>query len=64
MDGFQRTAVDCWKLHQMVIPIAVAGPDVISLMDWLRIWQMFYLNLIKNIRSTYLPPTRVISTSS
>ena len=64
MDGFQRIAIDRWKLHQMVIPIAVAGPDVIFLMDQLCIWQMFYLNLIKNIRSTYLPPTRVISMSS
>ena len=64
MDGFQRMAIDYCKLHQMGIPIAVAGPDVVFLMDWLCVWQMFYLDLIKNIRSTVLPSVRVISTSS
>ena len=54
MDEFQRKAVDYRKLNQMSVPIAVAGPDVVFLVDWLCVWQMFYLSLIKNIRTGVL----------
>lgn len=63
MDESQTMVIHDHKLNQIFIPIVVAGPDVVFLVDWLLVWQIFYLYLIKNIRNTFLPSVRVISTS-
>lgn len=64
MAGFQSMVMDYYILSQMSILIAAAGPDIVFLVDWLLVWQIFCLWLSKNIRSIFLPPGRVISISA
>lgn len=48
MNGVQSMVIDYYKLNPF-IPIVVTDPDGVFLVDWLLLWQMFYLYLIKKI---------------